>query len=173
MENEKISGEMEKVLDGQGNVLKSLLSNYEALTMSDKGISYAVISQIEKIVADAKKQMNGTIRTEMGGQREFETPSVKIIFDVPEPEQVVDIEKLREACGTADLMEKGIIKAEVVYTMDEKVLEGMLLDGKIERSHVEAAMVESTRAARLIVNPKGDLKKRLAVMKKACLPSGE
>lgn len=174
-ENEKaVSGEIEKVLAGQGNVLEVLLRNYESLDLADKGISYAVVNQIEKIVTAAKKQMNEVVRKEMTGKdREFETASVKIIFDCPEPELGMDVEKLREEFGTAALMDLGIIKTEVVCRLDEMALEKAILDGQIEPEKVKASMVESQRAARLIVNPKGDLKKRLAAMKKACLPSGE
>lgn len=180
-DNEKaVSGEIEKVLDGQGNVLSQLLSNYEKLDLCDKGISYTVVSQIEKIVKEAKGQMNDTIRKEMGAQRVFETPSVKITYDVPEPseEQSVDLTKLKEVCDQETLVAMGILVPESVTTVfkfDEKALEKALLEGRIERSTVESAIVttDTTKAPRLIVTAKGDLKKRLAKMKKACLPSGE
>jgi hypothetical protein len=162
-----------QLLHGQENAIHILLGDYEGLDMADKGVAYAVVSQFEKIMADTKKIMNGIVREALGTEREFETPDVKIIFDCPDPESVVDVEKLQEEFGTAALMDLGILKSEVIVHLNEKALEQAILNGQIEPEKVKASMVETTRAPRLIVNPKGDLKKRLAAMKKACLPSGE
>lgn len=153
--------------------------DYDALPMEGKGVLYAIVNEAKKIVGKHVSSMNDTLKESMKEHegRVFESDLVKITRDAPEPEEVedVDIEALcPDALGM--LVEDGAAQRfeSVTHSIDVVALRDAVDRGVVAEGALEAIKTKTvTKAPRLIVTAKGDLKKKLGDLKRRALPSGK
>jgi hypothetical protein len=153
--------------------------DYEALPLEGKGVLYSIVNEAKKIVTKHVAAMNETLKDtmEMHEGRVFESDLVKITHDAPEPEEVeeVDIEALcPDALGM--LVEDGAAQRfeSVTHSIDVVALRDAVDRGVVAEGALTAIKTKTIqRAPRIIVSAKGDLKKKLADLKRRALPSGK
>jgi len=160
--------------------------DYEALPLEGKGVLYAIVNAAKGIVEKHVKSMNAVLKADMEKHdgRVYETDIVKITLDAPESQTVetVDAEavvmRLHEGEGMslplAEKALKGVVQTTVSYSTDPAAIRDAVDRGVLSKDYLDLIETRETqRAPRLIVSGRGDLKKRLADLKKRALPSGK